>query len=192
MVRLKHRYLLVNILYPGPVATPSGKDQQTLPDTIQFHKPTSDSLTPQMLMRLIRDGVAELFGDYGVGVVAGSLQVKYFSAATSTAIVRVSRAHYRLVWAALTFATRLPHPLDEACVMQVVRVSGTIRKSEEEAVRRARMGIRKAQGAGNWMWDESTIGQGRGNLGSEGGGVEGADGIEDIEDDRSERGDSGD
>lgn len=51
-----------------------------------------------------------------------------------------------MVWAALTFTTRLPLKLaDIPCVMQVVRVSGTIRKAEEEAIRRARLQIRLAQ-----------------------------------------------
>lgn len=69
------------------------------------------------------------------------------SAATSTAIVRVSRSHYRMVWAALSFATKIPKPVDKTCVIQVVRVSGTIKKSEEEAIRRARMTIVRAQRA---------------------------------------------
>jgi len=73
--------------------------------------------------------------------------VKYLSTATSTAIVRVSRDHYRLVWAALTFATKLPKPIDQRCVMQVVRVSGTIKKAEEEAIRRARLSIVRARRA---------------------------------------------
>lgn len=75
------------------------------------------------------------------------LIVKYFSQATSTAIIRVSRDHYRLVWAALTFITRLPEPVDQPCVIQVVRVSGTIKKAEEEAIRRARISISRAQKA---------------------------------------------
>jgi ribonuclease P/MRP protein subunit POP5 len=51
-----------------------------------------------------------------------------------------------MVWAALTFTTCLPlKPADLPCVMQVVRVSGTIRKAEEEAIRRARLQIRLAQ-----------------------------------------------
>ena len=78
---------------------------------------------------------------------ADGVLVKYFSQATSTAIIRVTRDHYRLVWAALSFVTRLPKPLDQPCVMQVVRVSGTIRKAEEEAIRRARLSIRRAQRA---------------------------------------------
>lgn len=50
-----------------------------------------------------------------------------------------------MVWAALTFTTRLPKPVDEPCVIQVVRVSGTIRKSEEAAIRLARQSIKRAQ-----------------------------------------------
>jgi ribonuclease P/MRP protein subunit POP5 len=74
------------------------------------------------------------------------LPVKYCSQATSTAIIRVSRAHYRMVWAALSFTTHLPlKPANLPCVIQVVRVSGTIRKAEEEAIRRARLQIRLAQ-----------------------------------------------
>lgn len=76
-----------------------------------------------------------------------STTVKYFSPATSTAIIRVSRDYYRLVWTALTYITHLPRPIDQPCVIQVVRVSGTIRKAEEEAVRRARISIRRAQKA---------------------------------------------
>ena len=36
-------------------------------------------------------------------------------------------------------------PANLPCVIQVVRVSGTIRKAEEEAIRRARLQIRLAQ-----------------------------------------------
>ncbi|KAF1348876.1 Rpp14/Pop5 family-domain-containing protein [Delphinella strobiligena] len=148
MVRLKHRYLLINILYPESAANSSGvqaKDATMSPDTIQFHQPTSDKLTPQLLARIVREGVAELFGDYGSGMSAASLVVKYLSPATSTAIIRVSRDHYRLVWAALSFVTKLPRPVDQSCVIQVVRVSGTIRKAEEEAIRRAKASIIRAQ-----------------------------------------------
>ena len=65
--------------------------------------------------------------------------VKYLSPATSTFILRVSRAHYRLVWAALAFMSRVPVHGGRPCVFRVVRVSGTVRKVEEEAVRRAKL-----------------------------------------------------
>lgn len=142
MVRIKNRYLLLNILYPAPRDKTKLSDQ---PSVVQIHQPSSSKLEPHVLLRAIRESVVHLFGDYGAGMVSSSLSVKYLSPATSTAIVRVSRAHYRLVWAALTFITRLPNPVNEACTIRVVRVSGTIRKAEEEAVRRARASILKAR-----------------------------------------------
>lgn len=75
--------------------------------------------------------------------------VKYLSPATSTAIIRCSRAHYRLVWAALSFMTQLPKAYKQATprpfVMQVVRVSGTIKKAEEEVIKRAKAAILRAK-----------------------------------------------
>ncbi|KAL8940452.1 MAG: hypothetical protein Q9216_002822 [Gyalolechia sp. 2 TL-2023] len=147
MVRIKHRYLLVNILYPEPPATGHGRDKArpilTLPDSIQFHWPTPDSLTPQILAKAIRNQILYMYGDYGYGITSTGLN------ATSTAIVRCSRANYRIVWAALTSMTHLPElPKQSAlqpCVMQVVRVSGTIRKAEEEVIRRARAAVLDAR-----------------------------------------------
>lgn len=141
MVRLKNRYLLVHILYPT-AATTTTKDSTAagsdpIPAIVQFHQPTHSSLTAQLLTRTIRSEISSLYGDYGVGVTSSGLAVKYLSPATSTFILRVARAHYRLAWAALPFITKLP-PSGRECVLRVVRVSGTIRKAEEEAIRRAR------------------------------------------------------
>jgi hypothetical protein len=77
MVRIKHRYLLVNILYPEQEARKTkqsasgGKDD--LPYTVQFRRPGPEQLNGKLLTRLIREGVADLFGDYGSGMVTGSL-----------------------------------------------------------------------------------------------------------------------
>jgi ribonuclease P/MRP protein subunit POP5 len=68
--------------------------------------------------------------------------VKYFSPATSTGIVRVGREHYRLVWAALTYVREIK---GRPCVLRVVHVSGTIKKAELEAVRRAKADIGAAE-----------------------------------------------
>ena len=170
MVRIKHRYLLVHILYPDPAdpkaKAPSKPPGTAFPDLIQFHRPSPDDLTPQLLARTIRDQVLLLYGDYGLGLVCNSLNgqfyafksiyppltlksVKYLSPATSTAIIRCSRSHYRLVWAALSFTTQLTKTSRQcqatACAIQVVRVSGTIKKAEEEAIRRARAAILRAK-----------------------------------------------
>lgn len=150
MVRIKHRYLLLNILFPessNPTSSPTFTSSSAETFSLALHSPTPSHLQAASLVSLIRDSVAELFGDYGVGIIAG-LKVVYFSPATSTAIVRCPRASYRIVWAALTFVDGLPGarrgrvPADRVrCVIRVVRVSGTIRKAEEEAVRRARREI---------------------------------------------------
>ncbi|KAB5532586.1 Rpp14/Pop5 family-domain-containing protein [Coniochaeta sp. 2T2.1] len=152
MVRFKERYLLVNILHPegGNASTTTSKKQQPtidkpLPAVLIYNQPTTDHVTPQSLLRAIRAQVAALFGDYGSGAVDKNLQVKYLSLATSTFILRVSRTHYRLVWAALTTMGELPAKNGKSCTYRVVRVSGTIRKIEEDAVRRAKQMMLAAQ-----------------------------------------------
>ncbi|KAL2130678.1 hypothetical protein VTI74DRAFT_6091 [Chaetomium olivicolor] len=136
MVRLKDRYLLVNIIYSE---VPPGQSKGSVPDLLLYNQPTSNELRPQLLLKGIRSEVAALFGDCGSGAVDRSLQVKYLSPATSTFILRVSRAHYRLVWAALAFMNRVPIRDGRPCIFRVVRVSGTVRKVEQEAVRRAKL-----------------------------------------------------
>jgi len=72
MVRVKHRYLLATFLYPGAPGNTSSKE--ALPDVLQFNQPSSDRLDDRLLLKAIRDGVAELFGDYGAGVISTSLK----------------------------------------------------------------------------------------------------------------------
>jgi ribonuclease P/MRP protein subunit POP5 len=66
--------------------------------------------------------------------------VKYFSPTTSTGIVRVGREQYRLVWAALTFLKEIK---GQPCIISVVHVSGTIKKAEIEAMKRANRAIQQ-------------------------------------------------
>ncbi|RPB02838.1 hypothetical protein L873DRAFT_1602588, partial [Choiromyces venosus 120613-1] len=139
MVRYKARYLLITIHYPTEPTPPTSD-----PTSIPFTHPSHPSLTKQILGNLIRDSLALQFGDYGAGA-AGNMTVKYFSPVTSTGIVKVSRDHYRMLWAALTF---MKDVLGRGAVVSVVRVSGTIKKVQIEATRRAKEGIRRAQGVG--------------------------------------------
>lgn len=145
MVRFKERYLLVNILHPEDDASAAKKTDNPISGILIYNQPTTDHVTPQSLLRAIRAQVATLFGDYGSGAVDRSLQVKYLSLATSTFILRVSRTHYRLVWAALTMMDCIPAKNGKSCTFRVVRVSGTIRKIEEDAVRRAKQVMLAAQ-----------------------------------------------
>jgi len=66
--------------------------------------------------------------------------VKYFSPTTSTGIVRVGREQYRVVWVALTFLKEFK---GQPCIISVVHVSGTIKKAEIEAMKRANRAIQQ-------------------------------------------------
>ncbi len=80
MVRVKYRYLLVHILYPDPpeakANNPSESSKKGPPDLIHFHRPSPNDLTPKLLARTIRDQVLFLYGDYGLGLISGSLHGK--------------------------------------------------------------------------------------------------------------------
>ncbi|KAF2708971.1 hypothetical protein K504DRAFT_380718 [Pleomassaria siparia CBS 279.74] len=143
MVRVKNRYLVVKFLYPS--TTPSSSSKDVVPQLLQLHQPTPDAFHAGLLLRAIRDGITELFGDYGMGMASTSLKINYHSPATSTAIIRCPQAHYQMVWAALTYMTKLPKPINTPVVVQVVRVSGTIKKAEMEVIRRAKEIILRAK-----------------------------------------------
>ena len=66
MVRVKFRYLVVNFLYPSPAP----KSRTALPDLIQIHSPTPDAFNAGALVRLLRDAIEDLYGDYGSGMVS--------------------------------------------------------------------------------------------------------------------------
>lgn len=68
MVRVKERYLLVNILYPASLQT-----NAKVPDFVALSQPTTDHLTPQLLVRGIKAEIRALFGDYGAGAVERNL-----------------------------------------------------------------------------------------------------------------------
>jgi ribonuclease P/MRP protein subunit POP5 len=70
MVRIKERYLLVNIFYPS--ATSKGA-KGAVPDFVAANQPTTDLLTPGILVRSLKTEIHALFGDFGAGAVERSL-----------------------------------------------------------------------------------------------------------------------
>lgn len=74
MVRVKHRYLLVNILYPE---LEKGQEKSKVPDVVAFNQPTTDALNSQALLRGLKESAVNLFGDYGAGAIAGSLSGEF-------------------------------------------------------------------------------------------------------------------
>lgn len=71
MVRIKERYLLVNIVYPAAAQDPVKAD---LPDILLYNQPTTDAFNNRSFVRAIKDGIINLFGDYGAGAVERSLR----------------------------------------------------------------------------------------------------------------------
>ncbi|KAK6540369.1 hypothetical protein TWF694_009170 [Orbilia ellipsospora] len=136
MVRVKQRYLLFSILYPS---VPNGGP--AIPQSMAFNQPSPSNLTRTSLAAIIRNSISYNFGDWGMGQ-AGSFVVKYFSGATSTGILRITRENYRILWAALTYIREL---YGQPAVFKVVRVSGTIRKAELEAIKLAEETIRRVK-----------------------------------------------
>lgn len=66
MVRIKERYLLVNILYPTELGSKRG-----VSDLVVLNSPTTEQLTPGALIRALRAEIAINFGDYGSGAIEG-------------------------------------------------------------------------------------------------------------------------
>lgn len=122
MVRLKTRYLLFEVLYPEHAGNAS---------YLSVRAPTKP-VDHRAVLDAIRDSVVVNFGDYGVGATQARLAVKYFSPRTLTGILRVPREHEPMVHAAVTYVSELN---GTRVILNVLRVSGTIKKSEQAAVR---------------------------------------------------------
>lgn len=77
MVRVKERYLLVNILYPKDGSTDNNtkktNDGEEQPHFVAVRRPTQSDLTPQLLLRGIKSETQALFGDCGAGAVERTL-----------------------------------------------------------------------------------------------------------------------
>lgn len=81
MVRLKNRYLLVNILYPE---LEKSQSNSKVPDTVTINQATSQLLAPQALLKGLRSEISTLFGDYGSGAISDSLSGISFQLLAST------------------------------------------------------------------------------------------------------------
>ncbi|ORY88505.1 Rpp14/Pop5 family-domain-containing protein [Leucosporidium creatinivorum] len=125
MVRFKHRYLLLHLLFPTTLSNPlsdSNEEQQL---------PSAPTVNEAGLISLLRDSLSVNFGDVGAGEVGGSFGIKYLSPHTNILIIRVSREHYRTLWAALTLLRRIG---GVEVIVRCLHVGGTIRKTQHAAI----------------------------------------------------------
>jgi ribonuclease P/MRP protein subunit POP5 len=64
-------------------------------------------ITHNDVVTAIHESLLANFGEYGLAACLPSLQVKYVNGGTGVCVVRSSRKHYRMVWAAITFITEI-------------------------------------------------------------------------------------
>ncbi|ODV62979.1 RNA-binding protein POP5 ASCRUDRAFT_31736 [Ascoidea rubescens DSM 1968] len=145
MVRLKNRYILFEILYPTtpdneqklprPLnsSVPKAKDYSRLNSILSLHRSSPNEITQKVILDLIRKSLEVYFGDFGSGVSSSTLQIKYFSNKTSNGIIKISRDYHRYANLCLTLINNI---LGYDVIIRVIKVSGTIKKSEECLVER--------------------------------------------------------
>ncbi|KAK9459550.1 ribonuclease P/MRP protein subunit [Lipomyces oligophaga] len=143
MVRFKSRYILFTIHYPYADdvfedefdgASESTQQNSTQPSQakqnrkMRFLRPAPAGVDASSVGSTVKDGINRKFGDLGSGLVRASVSVKYFSAATSTGIIRVTRDQFRILWYTLTMINEIS---GVPVVISVQHVSGTMRKCEK-------------------------------------------------------------
>ncbi|SCU91024.1 LADA_0F07668g1_1 [Lachancea dasiensis] len=135
MVRLKSRYILFEVLYPAPDCPEERPFSNSRKDIlIRHHRASPAQISHKTIIQELRRTLQHNFGDYGIGRVNSLLQIKYFSNRTSTGIIRCSREEYDLVLIALMFINRIDDV--EGLVVNPTKVSGTIKRVEQYAIRR--------------------------------------------------------
>lgn len=107
MVRVKRRYLTL----------------QFLPDD---GKTTRIDMKERDVAFLLKDIVRDVHGEFGVGSIQNSLQVKKFNQETGIAVVSVQRGPHHLITSSIPFVKKVK---DLKCSLQVIYLSGTLRAS---------------------------------------------------------------
>lgn len=126
MVRFKNRYFLFEVIYDTALPPYSSSPSQPLTDGVDYRRvPTAKqrAITQRHVQEAVRASIALHFGDFGTGLSAGSLHVKYFNAWTGLGILRAPRDIHQLVWASMTFLRSLE---GQGCLFRVHHVSGLL------------------------------------------------------------------
>eukprot|EP00039_Didymoeca_costata_P005838 m.85104 g.85104 ORF g.85104 m.85104 type:complete len:133 (-) comp12995_c0_seq4:793-1191(-) len=118
MVRLKHRHLLVEIIF----------EDGLVDENLKFRD----------VLKAVQGAVQAFHGDYGLGCIMSSFQVKYFNPMTSICLLRVSKDHYEELWSALTLMTSLN---SRSCLFTVIHVGGTIRSCQKALIKKNKQAL---------------------------------------------------
>lgn len=136
MVRLKSRYIFFEIL--TPFDEESGSQDRSFTskkDILLRHRRTSPTtVNPKSILQELRKVIQTNFGDYGLGKATTLLQIKYFSNRTSSGIIRCGHGDHQYILMAFAFINKING--FENIIVNPVKVSGTIKKIEQFAIRR--------------------------------------------------------
>ncbi|CAI4054273.1 hypothetical protein N7582_000031 [Saccharomyces uvarum] len=133
MVRLKSRYILFEILYP-PTDTDVEESVSKADILLSHHRASPAEVSIKAIIQEIRRSLSLNLGDYGSAKCSSLLQLKYFSNRTSTGIIRCHREDCDLVIMALMLMSKIGDV--GGLIVNPVKVSGTIKKIEQFAIRR--------------------------------------------------------
>jgi len=111
MVRFKNRYLLVELQWADGMV--------------------DSSVSAQTLKRTVKQHLQHNFGDYGVGLIQQTLQVKYWNNMTNLCIIRCAREYHKMVWSALTTIKALNN---RDLLFRLVHLGGSIRSCQKAAL----------------------------------------------------------
>ncbi|GCE97529.1 hypothetical protein ZYGM_003173 [Zygosaccharomyces mellis] len=138
MVRLKTRYILFEILYPCDTVEAKQSNELRSLNTgilLRHHRISPSQISAKTISQELRRSLQINFGDYGLGKAGSLLQIKYFSNRTSTGIIRCHREDTDLVLMALCLTNKIGEV--GSLILNAVKVSGTIKKVEQYAIRRS-------------------------------------------------------
>ncbi|KAL0914114.1 hypothetical protein M5K25_017620 [Dendrobium thyrsiflorum] len=117
MVQFKNRYLVIEVLING------GKDSSGNDPII---------ITEYNLLKAIKDNILLNFGECGLALSLGSLQVKYANPSTKLCIIRTSRDDYQKIWSAMTMVKSIGKcPV----TFNLLALSGTIKACKSAALK---------------------------------------------------------
>ena len=133
MVRLKSRYILFEILYP-PTDISVEESLSKGDILLSHHRASPAEVSIKAIIQEIRRSLSLNLGDYGSAKCNSLLQLKYFSNKTSTGIIRCHREDCDLVIMALMLMSKIGDV--DGLIVNPVKVSGTIKKIEQFAMRR--------------------------------------------------------
>ncbi|XP_039247942.2 ribonuclease P/MRP protein subunit POP5-like [Styela clava] len=116
MVRLKHRYFLIRLVF----------DDQKFGHNIE----------PYQIYGRIKNAVETIHGDHGLACVDVSLSVKYINVYTNIVLIKTRRQFHRLVWSSLPFITYVTENLGKRpkkipCFLHTLHVGGSIRSCQK-------------------------------------------------------------